>query len=431
MAGKREVKVLITGDASKLSKELGDIEARTGKMSGAMKGAIAGVSFVALGRGLLNTAQGFTDAALAVDKFSGATGIAVEDASRMVEAFGDLGIDSTKVQSAIGKFNKTLGKSSEAFDKYGVEIVRTDDGIVDVNKSFLNAIKVLEAIEDPTLRAAAGTELFGRSWNELAPIIGIADDLEAQLSSVGEAQIFDPEEIEKAKRMRDSMAELDDSVGTLKNSLAIGLLPIISALSEWLATLDPKMVAVGVSILGVVVIVGKLGGAITGVTGLMSIFAAHPVIAGVGLALVGLALIIANWDKVTAAIQAAINKMNEFSRMLGGPILSVLNKLPGVNIGGGQNLSTPALDAYVASRGAPGRRANGGPVSAGMPYIVGEQRPELFVPRSAGTIIPQVPGAGGSTTINVYPSPGMSEQDLARKVQRAQDRASRGLGFAA
>ena len=33
-------------------------------------------------------------------------------------------------------------------------------------------------------------------------------------------------------------------------------------------------------------------------------------------------------------------------------------------------------------------RANGGPVKAGQPYIVGERQPELFVPRRSGTILP-------------------------------------------
>ncbi|MGB3044537.1 MAG: tape measure protein [Xanthobacteraceae bacterium] len=43
-----------------------------------------------------------------------------------------------------------------------------------------------------------------------------------------------------------------------------------------------------------------------------------------------------------------------------------------------------------------GARASGGPVTAGQPYIVGEKRPELFVPRQNGMIIPQVPKAGRS-----------------------------------
>jgi len=36
-------------------------------------------------------------------------------------------------------------------------------------------------------------------------------------------------------------------------------------------------------------------------------------------------------------------------------------------------------------------RARGGPVSAGKPYIVGEKRPELFIPQTGGNILPHVP----------------------------------------
>lgn len=44
-----------------------------------------------------------------------------------------------------------------------------------------------------------------------------------------------------------------------------------------------------------------------------------------------------------------------------------------------------------------GGRAAGGPVSAGSAYLVGEQGPELFMPRSSGTIIPN----GGMGGVNV------------------------------
>jgi len=47
-------------------------------------------------------------------------------------------------------------------------------------------------------------------------------------------------------------------------------------------------------------------------------------------------------------------------------------------------------------------RAAGGPVSAGMPYIVGERRQELFVPGESGRIVPSLGNlAGGSQTIEV------------------------------
>ena len=59
----------------------------------------------------------------------------------------------------------------------------------------------------------------------------------------------------------------------------------------------------------------------------------------------------------------------------------------------------------VGGYGIPGARAGGGPVSAGRAYIVGEEGPELFVPRQSGGIVPNNAmggtGGGGGFTINV------------------------------
>ena len=46
-------------------------------------------------------------------------------------------------------------------------------------------------------------------------------------------------------------------------------------------------------------------------------------------------------------------------------------------------------------------KANGGPVTANQPYIVGERQPELFVPRTSGTILPSVPMGGESVVNNI------------------------------
>lgn len=49
---------------------------------------------------------------------------------------------------------------------------------------------------------------------------------------------------------------------------------------------------------------------------------------------------------------------------------------------------------------APGR-AGGGHVNAGQPYVVGERRPELFVPSQSGSIVPRIGGSSGGTKITV------------------------------
>ena len=60
-----------------------------------------------------------------------------------------------------------------------------------------------------------------------------------------------------------------------------------------------------------------------------------------------------------------------------------------------------------------GFRAAGGPVSAGKPYIVGEKRPELFVPRVSGTIVPSLKGLGGQSVNLTINAPGATAETVA------------------
>jgi hypothetical protein len=60
-------------------------------------------------------------------------------------------------------------------------------------------------------------------------------------------------------------------------------------------------------------------------------------------------------------------------------------------------IATQALVAKILSAG--GKREKGGPVGGKIPYIVGEKGPELFVPKTSGTIIPNhiIGRAGGGS----------------------------------
>lgn len=57
-------------------------------------------------------------------------------------------------------------------------------------------------------------------------------------------------------------------------------------------------------------------------------------------------------------------------------------------IGGGLSKSSNGFLASIGSAFLVPGRASGGPVSAGMPYMVGEKGPEMFVPGMSGSIVP-------------------------------------------
>lgn len=80
----------------------------------------------------------------------------------------------------------------------------------------------------------------------------------------------------------------------------------------------------------------------------------------------------------------------------------------------------------------PGARAAGGPVAGGAPYWVGERGPELFVPRTGGSIVPN--GGGGPViTVNIagllLSDDAGARQQLAALVQDGIVRAYREHGY--
>ena len=100
-------------------------------------------------------------------------------------------------------------------------------------------------------------------------------------------------------------------------------------------------------------------------------------------------------DGLVDAIQAAIDG----TKSLGEIASSVFKKISNALLDYG-------VSALLANSGLPGAKkffgfANGGRPPKGRPSIVGERGPELFVPDSAGTIIPNHEMGGANVVVNV------------------------------
>ena len=78
------------------------------------------------------------------------------------------------------------------------------------------------------------------------------------------------------------------------------------------------------------------------------------------------------------------------------------NAFKGAGSGGGGGGISGIFSAITSVFG--GFRAGGGPVQAGKAYVVGEKRPELFVPGTSGSIVPRIPQGGGSSSPTIVDS---------------------------
>lgn len=116
--------------------------------------------------------------------------------------------------------------------------------------------------------------------------------------------------------------------------------------------------------------------------------------------------------------------------------LSVLAEIAGASMSAGavsnglDGLVGGFLSLFGSGSGLPGR-ATGGGVSGGRAYVVGERRPEVFVPTSSGRVetLGRSPRGPVNITVNIAgtadgsrPQMVKSGQQVARAVRRALER---------
>jgi len=85
---------------------------------------------------------------------------------------------------------------------------------------------------------------------------------------------------------------------------------------------------------------------------------------------------------LTSAFDNLINKTQKWSDFL----RSALMQLGKLLMTAGLNMAAGSDGVGILSFLGFGTRANGGPVAGGRPYLVGEQGPELFMPRAGGAV---------------------------------------------
>jgi len=146
------------------------------------------------------------------------------------------------------------------------------------------------------------------------------------------------------------------------------------------------------------------------------------------------------WLGLNKAIKETDDVAKDFGRSFSVALEAVIvrgEKLSGVLKSLALNVANIALHKAVISplgdmagnwlsRLFGGPRAEGGPVSAGTTYLVGERGPELFTPSRGGQIIPNGAGGGQTTVINNFTVGDVASMSKVREAIAASQRATAG-----
>lgn len=217
------------GSLGRLRSDIAAADTVTGKFKAGIKGTgdmlkqNAAPAAMAVGSALVafgaKAVSAYQDAALAAGEFADATGVSVEQASRLIEVAGDVGVEVGTIQGAMQKFNKAVADGR--LDEFSDSLVMAKDGSIDAYESFIDTATAIGKIQDPTKRAQAAQQAFGKSYGEIAELMKMdADDLRAALDDVSDAKVIDEGELRRAREFR---SMLDNLRGRLEDvQLVVG-----------------------------------------------------------------------------------------------------------------------------------------------------------------------------------------------------------------
>ena len=378
---------------------------------------------------------------------------------------------------------------AEAFKQLGVSVTDSDGNLRDSETIFQDVITALGTMSNETERDAIAQQLMGKSAAELNPLIedgGKTYQMVADTLKKYDLDYVDQETLDKANEFNDSIdtMKLIGSVAfsQISSQLAGYLAPalekvvdLVGKFAKWLSELSPEtltvigVIASLVSVLAPLLItIGKVATGISSIIslantlgvgiGALSAGSLLPIIAVIGAVVAAGILLYKNWDKIKAAAKklgdnlksvwdtiktATSEAWKKIKEAITKPFTDAWDKVKGIidklknlfpidiknlfsdiklphfswdwiDLGGIISIPSISIDWYK----------NGGIFDSPTIAGIGEAGPEAVVPLdkfwdkldSMNT---------GEITINVYPSAGMNETELARKVEQALARAQK------
>ena len=298
------------------------------------------------------------------------TGTSLEDTSRLIQVAQNMGIEYKDLATGLGNATKK-----------GVD--------VSIENLLLLADEYKE-LETPIARAQWLTENFGAAGRDLEPIFAAAtESIVADMEEVSDAMVWDAEKQESVDAYKQGMAEVKSAFEEVRIEVGTNFLAVIQTVLNLMND--------------------KEGWRSEGYKRMLGDVKTE------SWAAIGVLKELWGWLQLIATGPSGGKPVSAAALGIGG----VAPKPKFDTTGGGRggfNLGQGSRNPYI---GLPGNsRAVGGAVAPNVPYLVGENGPEIFKPNAAGSIIP-------NGQISDYSGGGEVDYDrMARAFIEALERSS-------
>ena len=381
--------------------------------------AAAAVAVVEVEKALANLTLVQAAAAGEIQDVAMQTGLSTEAVQRYQYACDMIGVSFDTVASSQAKMIRSMADvqsgsetAAATWNQLGIEVMNADGSLRDAQEVFLEVIDVLGQIENATQRDAVSMEIFGRSAQDLNPLIVQGTDaFQAFYDEASDVKdILTDVQLETLAGLDDEMHRVEARFESGANSMALKFTPALQEFyektSEGIKGIEEDFAASG--------LVTVFGSLLELVTALSPAFdnlgeilkACSPVFYGIALVIAG----IADGIKVIElAVSSIINLLKlDFSgavedwRAIGGTLF------------GGDNATTRVFESMY--------NASGDWNFPGGVTWVGENGPErVFLPR--GSVIQSAQESARSTGDVYYVTLSLREiSELSDIARLARDR---------
>lgn len=381
--------------------------------------AAAAAAVVEVEKALANLTLEQAAAAGEIQDVAMQTGLSTEAVQRYQYACDMIGVSFDTVASSQAKMIRSMADvqsgsetATATWNQLGIEVMNADGSLRDAQKVFLEVIDVLGQIENATQRDAVSMEIFGRSAQDLNPLIVQGTDaFQAFYDKASDVKdILTDVQLETLAGLDDEMHNVEARFESGANSMALKFTPALQEFyektSEGIKGIEEDFAASG--------LVTVFGSLLELVTALSPAFdnlgeilkACSPVFYGIALVIAG----IADGIKVIElAVSSIINLLKlDFSgavedwRAIGGTLF------------GGDNATTRVFESMY--------NASGDWNFPGGVTWVGEAGPErVFLPR--GSVIQSAQESARSTGDVYYVTLSLREiSELSDIARLARDR---------
>ena len=186
--------------------------------------------------------------------------------------------DMGTITGSMTKLTKKMGEGSAAFEDLGINIYNADGTMKSADEVFLEALDALGQMEAGVERDNAAMELFGKSAQDLNPLIetGSAGIAAYAQEAHDMGAVLDQEALTSLGEMDDSFQRVEQAGTALKNTIGAALAPVITdiangiaELSKWFQGLDESTQKTIITIVGLVAAVVPVVAAVTKVIGIV------------------------------------------------------------------------------------------------------------------------------------------------------------------